>query len=156
VKTYRKPPRLATLFQEYVPPLYFITFCTMHRRPLLANEEVHDRFRRYGDAGISRGVGVGRYVIMPDHVHLFVRLSGPITVGIWVRGLKRAMLHGARECRSDARLWQPGFFDHVMRHDESYSQKWEYVRENPVRKGLVSRAEDWPYGGEIVVIRWVR
>jgi REP-associated tyrosine transposase len=26
-------------------------------------------------------------------------------------------------------LWQPGFFDHLLRNDESYSQKWEYVRE---------------------------
>src|SRR4029077_13534604 len=49
-------------------------------------------------------------------------------------------------------LWQPGFFDHVLRNDESYSQKWEYVRENPVRAGLVVRADEWPYQGELVVI----
>jgi putative transposase len=49
-------------------------------------------------------------------------------------------------------LWQPGFFDHVLRNDESYSQKWEYVRENPVRAGLVARADEWPYQGELVVI----
>jgi REP-associated tyrosine transposase len=49
-------------------------------------------------------------------------------------------------------LWQPEFFDHVLRNDESCSQKWEYVRENPVRAGLVPRADDWPYQGELVVI----
>jgi len=36
----------------------------------------------------------------------------------------------------------PGFFDHILRNDESYSEKWEYVRENPVRAGLVQRAQD--------------
>ncbi len=35
---------------------------------------------------------------------------------------------------------------------ESYSQKWDYVRENPVRAGLVKRAEDWPYAGALLQI----
>jgi REP-associated tyrosine transposase len=49
-------------------------------------------------------------------------------------------------------LWQPGFFDHILRTAESYVEKWNYVRENPVRAGLVQTANDWPYQGEIVVI----
>ena len=51
---------------------------------------------------------------------------------------------------ASATLWQPGFFDHLLRTAESYEQKWHYVRENPVRTGLVIRVEDWPYQGEIV------
>ena len=56
--------------------------------------------------------------------------------------------------RSDQKrpLWQPGFFDHLLRNDDSYTQKWDYVRENPVRAGLVSLADDWPYQGEFVFI----
>jgi hypothetical protein len=49
-------------------------------------------------------------------------------------------------------LWQPGFFDHLLRNDESYARKWEYVRENPVRAGLVAERDQWPHQGEIVVI----
>ena len=49
-------------------------------------------------------------------------------------------------------VWQRRFFDHVLRSDESYAQKWNYVRENPVRAGLVTNAEDWPYAGEIITI----
>ena len=49
-------------------------------------------------------------------------------------------------------LWQPGFFDHVLRNDESYAQKWEYVRHNPVRAGLADSADEWPYQGTIVTI----
>ena len=40
----------------------------------------------------------------------------------------------------------------LLRGGESYAQKWDYVRANPVRAGLVSEAESWPYAGEIVVI----
>jgi putative transposase len=47
---------------------------------------------------------------------------------------------------------QPGFFDHILRSEESYGQKWEYVRDNPVRARLVREWEDWPHQGEIVII----
>ncbi len=52
------------------------------------------------------------------------------------------------------RAWQAGFFDHVLRSSESYGEKWEYVRMNPVRAGLAARPEDWPYAGEIEALRW--
>jgi len=45
-------------------------------------------------------------------------------------------------------IWQAEFFDHVLRSAHSYDQKWVYVRENPVRAGLVARPEDWPHAGE--------
>jgi putative transposase len=48
--------------------------------------------------------------------------------------------------------WQEGFFDHLLRGSESYSQKWEYVRMNPVRAGLSKTAEEWPYQGEIIAL----
>ena len=53
-------------------------------------------------------------------------------------------------CDSRDPFWQRGFFDPVLRSEESYAQKWDDVRANPVRAGLVSDAEDWPFAGEIV------
>jgi ABC-type histidine transport system ATPase subunit len=47
--------------------------------------------------------------------------------------------------RSGRGIWQRGFFDRVIRNDESYSEKWNYVRENPVRAGLAAGADDWPF-----------
>jgi putative transposase len=46
-------------------------------------------------------------------------------------------------------LWQREFFDHFLRSDESYAQRWDYVRDNPGRAGLVRSAADWPYAGTI-------
>jgi REP-associated tyrosine transposase len=46
-------------------------------------------------------------------------------------------------------IWQPDYFDRYLRSSESYSEKWQYVEQNPVRAGLVTRVEDWPYRGTI-------
>ena len=51
-------------------------------------------------------------------------------------------------------LWQRDCWDRQLRTGESYTQKWEYVRNNPVRKGLVACADDWPYQGELNVLEW--
>ena len=65
----------------------------------------------------------------------------------WVRNLKRSISASILE---HAPHWQEGFFDHLLRSEDSYSQKWEYVRQNPVRAGLTASYENWPYQGEIV------
>jgi putative transposase len=91
---------------------------------------------------------------MPDHIHLFVMMPREgIRLPDWVKGLKTILGHQLLANGHDKPHWQEGFFDHLLRSRESYSQKWEYVRQNPVRKDLVKTAEEWPYQGEIVQIR---
>ena len=86
---------------------------------------------------------------MSDHIHLSVSGGDDFDLGIWIRGLKRVVAGAVSGGRS---IWQRGFFDHVIRSSESYSQKWEYVRDNPVRAGLVQEADEWPFQGELVQI----
>jgi len=88
---------------------------------------------------------------MPDHVHLFVRGSDDFQLGRWIGMLKQALAKHVVPTRM-LPIWQRRFFDHLLRSDESYAQKWNYVCENPVRAGLVTKADDWPYSGEIVLI----
>ena len=147
----RRPQRLGRLFET--SPLYFVTFCTHLRKPYLALDEVHAAFIAYSErAQRDFNIAVGRYVIMSDHIHLFVRGSQVFRLCPWVGRLKQALAKAAGLSRAKRQLWEEGFFHHVLRSDESYSQKWNYVRENPVRAGLVKSAEDWPYQGEIVYI----
>jgi hypothetical protein len=49
---------------------------------------------------------------------------------------------------------QKGFFDHVLRSQESAGEKWKYVRENPVRAGLVECSSEWRYLGEIFALNY--
>jgi REP element-mobilizing transposase RayT len=142
-----RPPRLDRIFDCYDPPLYFVTFNTEKRRKTLATPEIHERLITFARVGEARGVGLGRYVVMPDHIHLFVRGNLDFVLSQWVRLLKREL---SKAIVVAPPHWQSGFFDHLIRNSESYSQKWEYVRENPIRAGLVSHFEEWPYQGELV------
>src|SRR5213082_3467310 len=63
--------------------------------------------------------------------------------------LKNALSKVLREKDVLSPHWQKGFFDHILRSGDSYSEKWEYVRENPVRASLVKAGTDWPFVGEI-------
>ena len=147
-----RPPRLERIFQSYDPPIFFVTFCTLHRVKIGRLEVAHEAFTKYAlRARDEFNVALARYVIMPDHVHLFVQGDPNFQLESWVGGLKRAVSVSLGPS-SFRPLWQPGFFDHLLRSDESYAGKWEYVRQNPVRHGLVSRGEEWPYQGEIVLI----
>jgi putative transposase len=71
-----------------------------------------------------------------------------------MKSLKNSLSKTLRQRRIAAPHWQKDFFDHVMRSEESYEQKWNYVVLNPLRAGLVERSEDWPFQGEIVPLRF--
>ena len=142
-----RPPRLDFIYADY--PVYFVTFCTRDRQKIPSLDYAKTTMEKYGQRGIEKfDVALGRYVIMPDHVHLFVCGHLEFILAPWVGGLKRAISAALRA----PRLWQPGFFDHVLRNNESYDEKWQYVCDNPVRARLVETADDWPYQGEIVLI----
>jgi REP element-mobilizing transposase RayT len=145
------PERLRRLEQVYERhPIYFVTACTFRRRALLANDEVHAAFLAFTHAAAPRGVWGGRYVVMPDHFHLFVVLDDSrVRLSGWMKSLKNSLSKTVRSAGFEAPHWQKGFFDPVLRGSESYSQKWLYVRENPVRAGLVAEADSWPFAGEV-------
>jgi putative transposase len=90
---------------------------------------------------------------MPDHVHLFAA-PGDIDLSLenWVRYWKSQFTKRSPRLKH---TWQTDHWDRRLRRSESYDQKWEYVRSNPVRHGLVARAEDWPYQGEVHVLPWI-
>ena len=134
--------------------LYFVTCCTRDRRPLLASEPVHDVFRGAAERVSSAGNAVGRYVIMPDHIHMFLRIGTNNRLGATVKYIREAITRRLHRDDPDLLVWQAGFFDHLMRSGESYTEKWLYVCNNPVRAGLCPVVDKWPYQGEVVVIRW--
>jgi REP element-mobilizing transposase RayT len=124
---------------------YFLTLCTERRARILANDLIHERLTGFLLESPQRYQWwPRRYVLMPDHLHLLVAQGEPtVTLGHWVKAMK-AMV-GRRTVR-----WQAGYFDHVLRSRESEADKWEYIYLNPVRAGLASRPEEWPFAGEIV------
>ena len=144
--------RLNEVYAEH--PVYFVTACTLERRDLLARESVLRAVVEYGQRGPERGAWLGSFVLMPDHLHAFVTLDAErCRLSAWMSGLKAAIVRVLKDEGVGGPYWQKGFFDHVLRGSGSASEKWEYVRNNPVRAGLVNRAEDWPFWGQVHLLR---
>ena len=144
-----RPMRLRRLANiTHSDPRFFLTLCTAKRERCLACDCVHSAFIEFMKGSPKRyGWSCGEYVLMPDHIHFFAApYSDAVTLGAWIKATKAFIRASAKEITI---RWQAGFFDHVLRSDESYSEKWEYVRQNPVRAGLVPTPDDWPFLGQI-------
>jgi putative transposase len=133
------------------PVILFVTVCTKQRRPILANDRVHAVLIRVWEQ--AEQYRVGRYVIMPDHLHLFGSpTSGkPENVKHWVAFWKRL---ATIELGDLSPIWQRDCWDTQLRQTHHYRGKWEYVVQNPVRKGLVASPEQWPFQGCLHELRW--
>ncbi len=133
--------------------IIFLTVCTDKRKPLLAHDDVHGLLlKSWQEAAAWQ---VGKYVVMPDHIHLFCAPGslGSVPLTRWIAFWKsRVSQHWPRP--TEHPLWQKSFWDTQLRREENYDAKWEYVRSNPVRHGLVAQAERWPYQGEVNVLDW--
>ena|SRR5881296_2948196 len=148
--------RLDRLERIYVrSPIYFVTSCAANRRRILADEAIHESFVRFAEEGPAHGAWIGAYVLMPDHFHAFVAVDDEkVSLSQWMKSVKNALSKTMRSKTISPPHWQKTFFDHVLRSAESYTEKWNYVRENPVRAGLVNRWEDWPFQGEIFALEY--
>lgn len=146
----RKTPEQNVLISLSHPNIVFLTVCTKDRKPWLARTQVQhalENIWKNATAWIT-----GRYVLMPDHLHLFcapVDLEIPLDawVSYWKSQFSRLHL-------ADTGAWQRSSWHHRLRVSESYSEKWDYVRANPMRAGLVESSDAWPYQGEISELRW--
>jgi len=146
-------PHLTPLEFANQTTVIFITMCVEKRRPLLARAEIvallSDCWRQ-ADHWL-----VGRWVVMPDHLHLFCAPATALAMPVvsWVR-FWRSQVTRRWPYPEEKPIWQRDFFDRRLRSGESYQQKWLYLWENPIKAGIVSKPEDWPYQGERNVLAW--
>jgi len=78
-------------------------------------------------------------LLMPDHLHGLMTFSRQLQMRQDMAAWK------SFHARRSGIIWQDGFFDHRIRHDAEFQEKAAYIRNNPVRAGLVEAAADWPY-----------
>ncbi len=149
----KHPVHVAPVARHNEPIILFLTVCTKDRTEILACPEVADLLRHAWDEATSWLVG--HYLIMPDHLHLFCAPAAlpERPVGQWVRYWKT--LASRRWPRPlEHPIWQLDFWDTQLRSVRHYGEKWTYVRENPVRAGLVRTSDEWPWQGECHELRW--
>jgi REP element-mobilizing transposase RayT len=87
---------------------------------------------------------------MPDHVHIVSSATREhADLRKFVSSWKQRSGYEHKQ-RTGALLWQPSYFDHVLRDDEETWRAVRYILENPVRKGLVQNLSDYPFSGSDV------
>jgi putative transposase len=133
------------------PIVLFLTVCIDQHHSRLADTKAHEVLDAIWRAATAWRVS--DYLIMPDHVHLFCTpgQNPPTPLKDWVAYWKRM---SCRSLQGTPPFWQRSFWDTQMRNAEHYAEKLSYVRMNPVRKGLVAKAECWPYQGRVFELRW--
>lgn len=149
----KKPAHFPTIEAGFRSIIIFLTVCTNRRRPLLANDQAARLIVTALQA--ANFWRVGRYVIMPDHIHLFCAPNTfpPQPLKNWVCFWRNHVTR-AWPRRDQTPIWQRDYWDRQSRRSESYAEKWHYVVNNPLRHGYVHRAEEWPYQGELNVLEW--
>jgi len=147
------PATMPWTFDGNKPVIIFVTVCTKARKRILASPEAHSALLKAWDEADSWLVG--RYVLLPDHLHLFcapASIDAP-NVKRWVKFWKSRATHFWPD-QGQRPIWQRDGWDRQLRQGDSYSEKWAYVRNNPVRHGLVANPDDWPFQGELNQFVW--
>jgi putative transposase len=135
--------------------VYFITIhARLDQRPFIRedlNRLVLDVLREEED---RQKCDVYTYCLMPDHLHFLVspRLDG-ISVLTFTDRYKGKTTNRSWGLGWRGRLWQPRSYDHIVRTDENLVTIADYIRSNPVRKGLVEYIDDWPWSGQFNDLR---
>ena len=107
----------------------------------------------------QRRLSLGAFVIMPDHYHVVIILSQGDSLSKIMKSLGSFT---AREINrisgTSGQLWQRGYYERAIRKTENVKEVFDYIHNNPVRKGLVGHPEEWPHSSMnpryYKMIRW--
>lgn len=139
---------------------YFFTVNTLHRLPVLVNDDVRVALRR----GIektreTRPFIIDAWVLLPDHLHCVWTLpAGDADFAVrWAiikrqvgrtcaaRYVDQGAFNASRARRKESGLWQRRYWEHLIRDEDDYRRHVDYIHWNPVKHGYVKKASDWPY-----------
>lgn len=149
-KTFGKTRSLRLKDFHYKGPyIYFITSTTQNRSKVFLDYS-------FGKAVIQhlRGVRLKAdckifvYCIMPDHMHI---LLSPSENSKNLSGVVQEIKGGSTKIfwksGGKGKLWQQGFYDHIVRKQEDLKEIAIYILNNPVRKGITDCWENYPLCG---------
>ena len=151
---------------------YFLTICTLDRKPILseicvgtglpdcpnhpnlmlsAYGKIAEKYVKQLDE-FYHHISVDKYIIMPDHVHLLVRISyetgqsgTPVPTEKISKNseISKFVSTFKRFCNREygINIWQNRYYDHVVRNQQDYNEIWEYIENNP-RKWMIMHAKD--------------
>ncbi len=151
-------------YKRHLPHIQFpgatltVTVCTKNRIPWFTNDQLCLIVESAMMFLHGHKYDLFAYVVMPDHAHMLIRplsknkpethiwrYSGHVySISEITQALKGYTAHRINKLLNrQGRFWQGETYDRYLRSDEDFWEKVRYIHENPVRSGLVTRAEDY-------------
>jgi len=133
---------------------YFVTFRVnkLLGKPLIQNPAMAEIVEEALWFGYGERYILNAYVVMPDHVHLLMTPLYGWTLSKILQGIKG---YTSREINKrlnrKGSFWQDESFDHLVRNEADWIDKFEYIHSNPVKAGLVNRPEDFKFSSLVTI-----
>lgn len=127
---------------------YFLTFCTAQRREEFVSPDAVDLvLKQILQSAGECEMDLIAYTFMRDHVHLLIEgLTEAADAAAFVHRAKQRSAYAFSE-KYRRRLWQPSYFDRVLRDEDSTICVVRYILENPIRRGYVKSPDEYPFSG---------
>ena len=144
-----RPPGYAALrrHRHSLPHhVYHLTSITVGRAPIFKARAAIVVARDFAASALWGDAKPLAWVVMPDHAHWLVQLGRRDALEVVMGRIKSATARHVRMCQPDiCRVWASGYHERQIRTDDDLACVAEYIIMNPVRAGLVSRVEDYPF-----------
>lgn len=147
-KTKRRNSLRLRHFDYSTPRAYFITICAKSGRAIFSRKKLAqktiDFLRKRKE---KNNYKIYAYCLMPDHLHILLNpADSNIPISKFLQTLKSQTGFWCKK-EHGLPLWQRGFYDHIVRRNEDLVKIAQYILDNPIRKGLAEKAEEYPYSG---------
>jgi putative transposase len=134
----------------YIPnAIYFIVAVTKKRRKVFNGAANADLlYETLREVQRLKPFKLWTHSFIPDHINLLIQPTGEANISRIMLSIQRTFTldykdtHGITDSLS---LWQRGFWDHIIRDEEDFQRHFDYTHYQPVKHGLVTRPEDYPY-----------
>ncbi len=151
---YKPKPRLKH-FDYIGRHRYFVTLCTDHRKKIFEenNDLVVEMINILAACGADRGFVIWAYCFMPDHLHVLAEgAKETADLKKFLKDYKQKTGYAFTKRKPGGdKLWQPGYYDHVLRESEDTDGVVRYILNNPVRKGWVAHYLEYRYSGSLAL-----
>lgn len=130
--------------------VYFVTACCARKRRVFEDKKnVRVALQCLQRIEKRLNWNILNVCFMPDHVHFLISpcSSRDQKLSLFVQRWKSSVTIRLRKRGLVGNIWQKEFFDRLLRSNEKLTEKWAYVRANPVRAGLCSDLDDYPFSG---------
>jgi len=138
---------------------YVLTVVTYERKPILIDNIglLRDSFKRSKQ---KYKYHIDAIVILPDHFHMIITPKIAQEYSKIITYIKRSFLYGLDEAtknqstfelsaskhkRHNSTIWQRRFYEHTIRDEKDFNKQLEYLKNNPVKHGLVKDTKDWKH-----------